>query len=92
MLALMQTGCGAAEASTLLTFLDLPHSHTFQKSSFRRIQLAIRNSIKLLSDEAMQKARDEEIEILLGEEKFQKYKNKELTAEEVPLTVSYDMG
>ena len=88
----MQTGCGAEEASTLLTFLDLPHSHTFQKNSFRRLQLAIRSTIKTLPDEAMQIARDEEIIGSLGKEKFDAYENNLLTPEEVSLTVSYDMG
>ena len=91
-LALMQTGCGAAEAATLLTFLDMPHSSTFQKCSFRRIQLAIRSSIKKITNEAMEKAREDEIRCTLGEEKLVAYKNKLLTPEEVPLTVSYDMG
>lgn len=73
-------------------FLDLPHSHTFKKKSFRCLQLAICSTVKPLSDEAMQIARDEEIIGSLGKQKFDAYKNNLLTPKEVPLTVSYDMG
>ena len=70
----------------------MPHSSTFQKNSFRRIQLAMRPSIKTISNQATEKARDGKISCILGKEKLIAYKNKLLTPEEVPLTVSYDMG
>lgn len=45
-IGLMQVGGGSAEAGVLLTFLDLPHSSTYQRHTFAKVQLAIRPEIK----------------------------------------------
>ena len=52
-LGLMQMGAGNAESETLLNFLDLPHGSTFKKTTFGRIQTALRNEIKNISDQSM---------------------------------------
>jgi len=91
-LALMQSGCGGSEASVLLTFLDLPHSSTFHKSTFPRIQEAIRPAIKELSEKSEKEAREAEVLATIGADKFDDWKNKKLKANDVKLTISYDMG
>ena len=91
-LALMQTGCGGSEASVLLTFLDLPHSSTFHKSTFARVKEAIRPAIVEISDQSKCKARDAEVLQTMGETKFNDWKQNKLQASEVKLTISYDMG
>ena len=91
-LALMQTGCGASEASVNLTFLDLPHASTFQKSTFPRVQSAIRPFIKALSEKIMREAREKEVLTTIGQEKFIDWKEKKIPAKDVKLTISYDMG
>ena len=91
-LALMQIGCGNAESETLLNFLELPHGSTFKRSSFSRVQSAIRPLIKAISDDSMLLAREEEIKATHGENKLVEYLEKKTKPEDVPLTVSYDMG
>ena len=91
-IGLMQIGGGASEAGVILAFLDLPHSSTFQRHTFARVQLAIRNEIKKITDKSMSDARDEEVRKTVGEEQFLKWKDKETNPKEVPLTVSFDMG
>ena len=49
-LAMMQVGAGSSEAGLLLIFLDLPHSSTFQKTTFSKVQMAMRPSINELSE------------------------------------------
>jgi hypothetical protein len=44
-LRLMQIGEGSSEAGVIFTYLDLPHSSTFHKNTFPRVQDAIRLSI-----------------------------------------------
>ena len=91
-LGLQQSGCGAAESGTLLAFLDMPHSSTFHKTTFPRVESAMRQEIKVITDTSMLNARDEEIRETIGEEKFIEYKNKTMLPDDVKLTITYDMG
>ena len=88
-LALMQIGGGNAESETLLNFMELPHGSTFKRSSFSRVQSAIRPTIKAISDESMLQARKDEIRATHGENKLTQYVEKKLNPKDVPLTVSY---
>ena len=65
-IGLMQIVDGSAKAGTLLTFLDLPHSLTFQRHTFPKVQLAIHPEIKRVSDKSMSEARDEEVKATIG--------------------------
>ena len=91
-LALMQIGGGNAESEILLNFLDLPHGSTFRRSTFSRIQTAIRTEIKNISDESMINSRNEEIKATIGERMFANFLDKKTHPKDVKLTVSYDMG
>ena len=91
-LALMQIGCGNAESETMLNFLDLPHGSTFKKSTFSRIQSALRKETVLISDESMTKATGAEIEATVSEDLYKKWLKKKNTANEIKLTISYEMG
>ena len=88
----MQIGGGNVESEILLNFLDLPHGSTFRKSTFSRIQSAIREEIKSISNDSMIKSRDKEIKATIGERMFAKFLEKKLDPKDVRLTVSYDMG
>ena len=75
-LALMQTGCGGSEADVLLTFLDLPHSSTFHKFTFARVQEAMRPTVKELSEKCKKEAIESEVLSTVGNEKFKEWKEK----------------
>ena len=75
-MALMQLGCGNAESETLMNFLELPHGSTFKRSTFSRIQAAIRPVIKAISDKSMLNAMMDEIVSTHGHEKLAEYKLK----------------
>ena len=89
---MIQIGGGNAESEMLLNFLDLPHGSTFGRTTFSRIQSALRAEIKKISDESMITSRNEEIKATIGENLFEKYLCKKLNPKNVKLTVSYDMG
>ena len=91
-LGLMQTGCGAQEAAVNLTFLDLPHASTFQKTTFQRVQSAIRPIIKNVSEKSMMEAREKEVSATIGHDKIEDWKQKKIHPDDVRLTISYDMG
>ena len=91
-LGLIQTGCGAQEAAINLTFLDLPHASSFQKTSFPRIQSAIRPAIKEVTGKCMMEAREKEVSATIGENKMEDWRNKKIDPKDVKLTISYDMG
>ena len=76
MLAMMQSGCGSTEAGVVLTYLNLPHSHTFQKMTFRRVQASIRPAIVELSERSMEEARHFEVSATVGESKYKLWKQK----------------
>ena len=91
-LGLMQIGCGNSESETLLNFLDLPHGGTFKRTTFSRLQSAVRSTIVKISDRSMEDARHEELKKTYGEEVLEKYKKCDTNPEDMKLTVSYDMG
>ena len=91
-LGLMQCGSGGSEAGVMITFLNLPHASTFEKTSFLSIQTAIRPEIVDLSEKSMEESRCDEIAATIGQDKFKDWKNKKIKPEDVKLTVSYDMG
>ena len=63
-------GCGSTEADVLLTFLNLPNTHTFHTKTFARVSDAIRGAIIEISNKSIQDTREEEIRETLGEEIF----------------------
>ena len=91
-LALMQVGCGNAESETIINFLDLPHGSTFKKSTFSRIQSALRKEIVFISDESMEEATAKEVEATVSEDLYKKWLKKENVRNDIKLTISYDMG
>ena len=91
-LSLLQSGCGSVEASTFITFMDLPNAPSFQRKTFARIQDAMRPEIKKITDFCMETARDEEILKTIGENKYEEFKKNTLQPTQIPLTVMYDMG
>ena len=91
-LFLMQIGGGATEAGLAVTYLELPHSSTFEKTTFKRVHKAIRPAIVNVTDQSMKEGREEEILATVGKENFDKWKEKKITPDEVKLTTSYDMG
>ena len=68
-LALMQTGSGSTEAGTMVSYLNLPNSSTFQSTTFYRIQESIRPAIVKLSEKSIVEAREEEVLAAVGKEK-----------------------
>ena len=91
-LSLMQTGCGATESETYISFLDLPNGSTFKKKIFSRVQNAMRPEIVKISDLCMDDARHEEIKKTIGENLYKDFLQNKLPPSQVPLTVMYDMG
>ena len=91
-LALMQIGGGASEAGLMLSYLNLPHSSTFQNCTYYKVQEAIRPAIIELSEKSMVKVRQDEVLATVGEDKSNLWKQKKIEPSHVPLTISYDMG
>ena len=88
----MQIGGGATEAGLALTYFELPHASTFEKTTYRRLQTAVRPAIVKISDDTMIQAREKEVLATVGEQKYDEWKKKNLPANEIKLTASYDMG
>ena len=76
---MMQCGCGSTETGMILTYLDLPHIHTFHQTTFLRVQNDICPAIVELSEQSMDLA-------------MQELDRKKMEPSYVPLTASYDMG
>jgi len=91
-LGMQQIGAGGAESDTILTYLSLPHAHTFHRCSFHRIEMMMKPTINKISDESMKQALWEEIDSTIGTERCNEWKRGNVRPEDVKLTVTYDMG
>ena len=88
----MQLGGGNSESETVLNFLNLPNGSAFKTKTFGRVQEKFRKEIVKTTNETMRMCRDEEIKETIGESRLKKYREGKMVANDVKLTVSYDMG
>ena len=91
-LGLQQVGGGPADCQVILTYLGLPHSQSFSRKSFGKVEAKLRPLIKKISDDTMDMALDEETKLSWSTEDYEKWTRNELPAQANGLTVCYDMG
>ena len=75
-LGLQQIGGGPAECQVLLTYLELPHSASFSRKAFCKIESKLGTVIKRIAKDSMEKAIDEEVRLTRTKEDYEKYKKK----------------
>ena len=92
MLGLQQIGGGAADCQVITSYLELPHSSSFSRKSFSRIESKLGSIIRVVCDRPMKDAIEEEVRLTRTPDDFIKWKDNDLPAQTNGHNVCYDMG
>ena len=88
-LASLATGMGGKEASMLLGFLDLPRSRSFGTYSFGKVEAALGDVLKVITEQAMAEALEEEIRLTLEKKREEWLALPEEKKEQEPEPMTY---